>query len=145
MTNRVKAGIGAGAVAFVLVAIWLAVRATPPGPPDGRLPGYFAVATLIALIGYSFLAVSRPLVEDDSSSFVWALLLLLAIFMIKIIALPLLPGLGIDVGLYQSWAQRIVEVGPARTYQEGVFLDYPPGYLYALWGAGAFVNALKLT
>ena len=66
----------------------------------------------------------------------WAFLLLLGIAVIKIALLPVLPGLGIDVGSYQSWALRMVEVGPARMYESGYFLDYPPGYLYLLWAPG---------
>ena len=36
-------------------------------------------------------------------------------------------------------------LGPAHTYQEGYFLDYPPGYLYALWVAGLISNAIGAT
>ena len=31
--------------------------------------------------------------------------------------------------------------GPAGIYRAGYFLDYPPGYLYALWLAGIIANA----
>jgi predicted membrane-bound dolichyl-phosphate-mannose-protein mannosyltransferase len=37
---------------------------------------------------------------------------------------------------------RLVDVGPAGTYQPGYFLDYPPGYLYALWTAGSLAHAI---
>ena len=33
-------------------------------------------------------------------------------------------------------------MGPAHTYQQGFFLDYPPGYLYALWIAGIISRAI---
>ncbi len=31
---------------------------------------------------------------------------------------------------------------PRNTYQQGYFLDYPPGYLYALWAAGVLSRAI---
>ena len=50
--------------------------------------------------------------------------------------MPYFPGFGPDVGDYQAWASQIATFGPAHTYQQGFFLDYPPGYLYALWVVG---------
>ena len=51
-------------------------------------------------------------------------------------------GFGTDVGSYQAWALQIADLGPAHTYQQGYFLDYPPGYLYALWAAGVISRAI---
>jgi len=70
------------------------------------------------------------------------MLVLAAIALVKVAVMPLFPGFGPDVGSYQSWAGQIASLGPAHTYQEGYFLDYPPGYLYALWVAGLISNAI---
>lgn len=38
-----------------------------------------------------------------------------------------------DMRTFMYWGQRLAEVGPGRFYQEGIFADYPPGYLYILY------------
>ena len=50
------------------------------------------------------------------------------------------PGFPSDVGTFQAWAERIVELGPFRFYEPGYFSDYPPGYLYVLWLLGALFD-----
>jgi Gpi18-like mannosyltransferase/predicted membrane-bound dolichyl-phosphate-mannose-protein mannosyltransferase len=52
------------------------------------------------------------------------------------------PGFRVDVGTYEAWALDIAQNGPAAMYRSGFFLDYPPGYLYALWGVGAVARAV---
>lgn len=49
-------------------------------------------------------------------------------------------GFPSDVGTFQAWAERLVEVGPSRFYEPGYFSDYPPGYLYVLWLLGALFD-----
>ena len=51
-------------------------------------------------------------------------------------------GFAIDIGDFSAWGQRLASVGPAGFYEEGYFSDYPPGYLYVLWGLGAIGGAL---
>ena len=117
----------------------------PPQSGDGRMVGVLCGGILLALVLYSLFLYCKPLFEDEGAGLLWALLLLLGLAVIKIALLPVLPGLGIDVGSYQSWALRMVDVGPARMYEPGYFLDYPPGYLYLLWAAGSAGHALGLT
>ena len=47
-----------------------------------------------------------------------------------------LSGFSIDIGDFTAWGQRLASVGPSGFYEEGYFSDYPPGYLYVLWGLG---------
>jgi Gpi18-like mannosyltransferase len=135
----VLASIG---VLFVGTA-WAAAAAAAPS--DGRAVGIFCGVIVLGLVLYSLFLYCKPLFEDEGEGIIWALLLLLGLTVVKIALLPVLPGLGIDVGSYQSWAQRMVDVGPARMYETGYFLDYPPGYLYALWAACTAGHALGLT
>jgi dolichyl-phosphate-mannose-protein mannosyltransferase len=128
---------------FFFGTAW-AAAATPEGS-DGRAAGIFCGVIILALVAYSLFVYCKALFEDEGEGIVWALLLLLGLTVIKIALLPVLPGLGIDVGSYQSWAERMVEVGPARMYQPGYFLDYPPGYLYALWAAASLGHALGMS
>lgn len=42
-----------------------------------------------------------------------------------------------DMALFRSWAERMGDHGPSAFYPqagEDFFVDYPPGYLYVLWG-----------
>jgi Gpi18-like mannosyltransferase len=133
------------ALSVLLRATGVWAASTPPEGSDGRAVGIFCGALLLGLVFYSLALYCKPLLEDEGEGLIWAFLLLLGVAVVKIALLPLLPGLGIDVGSYQSWAMRMVEVGPARMYATGYFLDYPPGYLYLLWAAGAAGHALGLT
>ena len=98
---------------------------------------------LMGLVAYALIRCLRPVLADRDSGLMWAVLLLLAIAMLKIATVPIFPGLGMDVRTYEAWALRLAELGPARTYQPGYFLDYPPGYLYALWAAGSLARAVS--
>jgi Gpi18-like mannosyltransferase/predicted membrane-bound dolichyl-phosphate-mannose-protein mannosyltransferase len=131
------------AVTAIPAGAWAA--AAPGASADGRLLGVVAGLVLIGVVAYSMLVYCRPLLIERDESLLWAGLLLLALALLKFAALPIFPGLGIDVGSYEAWAARMAQLGPAHMYQPGYFLDYPPGYLYALWAAGALVHSLGLS
>jgi predicted membrane-bound dolichyl-phosphate-mannose-protein mannosyltransferase len=52
-------------------------------------------------------------------------------------------GFGTDIGDFTAWAVRLARVGPSAFYVPGLFSDYPPGYLYVLWGLGSIGHALQ--
>ncbi|HTW89606.1 MAG TPA: phospholipid carrier-dependent glycosyltransferase [Candidatus Binataceae bacterium] len=107
---------------------------------NGKLAGLFSGLVLLGLVLYAIWLCAAPLLHDPDAGLGSALLILLAIWIAKTSLLPLFPGFGPDVGSYQAWSARITSVGPALTYQSGFFIDYPPGYLYALWAAGVIVK-----
>jgi len=123
----------AAAAALILAHTFAWAAASDPDAPDGRLAGYLAAFTIILLIGYGLYLCLKPILRNPDSGLSQALLILFAIFVVKESVSPLFPGFGVDVGSYQAWAGKMAEVGPARMYETGYFLDYPPGYLYALW------------
>ncbi len=107
--------------------------------------GIVAGSILAAMSCYGlFLALSSVArvhaTELKKASGFLALLLLF-----KTIALLFFRGFYLDVGTYEAWAFQLVSGGPASMYQSGYFLDYPPGYLYALWAAGAVAHAMGAT
>ena len=124
------------------LAIFSIAAASAPDTPSGKVPGFIAGAILIALVGYALLDYLRPLIDDRDSGLTAALLVLAALAAVKLLLMPLFPGFGPDVGDYQAWAGQISTFGPAHTYQQGFFLDYPPGYLYALWVVGLIGHAV---
>ena len=107
--------------------------------------GFIAGAILFALVAYAFTDYVRPVVHDADAGIPFVLLVLGVLAAAKLAVMPFFPGFGPDVGDYQAWANQIATVGPAHTYQEGFFLDYPPGYLYGLWVAGLVAHVLGAT
>ena len=65
---------------------------------------------------------------------------LLAVLAAKIIAAPYFQYKA-DVATYSAWAIRLATEGPARFYAPNYFADYPPGYMYVLWGVGSIAKA----
>ena len=131
-----------GVAALAVAAI---AAASSPAAATGKLPGFIAGAIMIALVIYAFIDYLRPLTQDPDAGLLPALLVLAALAVLKLVVMPYFPGFGPDVGDYQAWASQIATFGPAHTYQQGFFLDYPPGYLYGLWVAGIFAHALGAT
>ncbi len=131
-----------GAVALSIFSI---AAASAPDTPTGKLPGFVSGAILIALVGYALYDYLRPLIDDRDSGLLATLIVLGALAAVKLAVMPFFPGFGADVGDYQAWGSQIVTSGPAHTYQQGSFLDYPPGYLYALWVAASFGRAIGAT
>jgi Gpi18-like mannosyltransferase len=131
-------------VAAVL-AVFSIAAAADPDVPSGKLPGFFAGAILIALVAYAFVRYLRPLFREPDTYLYAALLVLVCLAVVKLALMPYFPGFGPDVGDYQAWASQIATFGPAHTYQQGFFLDYPPGYLYGLWVVGILAHAIGAT
>ena len=67
-----------------------------------------------------------------------ALAILSGVAIVKILLLPWFDGYHNDIVSYESWALQMASEGPAGIYRAGYFLDYPPGYLYALWLDGNY-------
>ncbi len=121
----------------VLFLAMAALGATPPpNGPSGKILGIVSGTLLFGLVLYQGYLVLSPLFEDGDEYLIRAIFILIALWLVKTLALMAFPGFGVDVGSYQAWALQISDLGPANTYQQGYFLDYPPGYLYALWIAG---------
>jgi Gpi18-like mannosyltransferase len=127
------------------LAVFSIAAASAPDTPSGKVPGFIAGAILIAIVIYAFVGFLRPLVEDPESGLIVAMLVLGGLAAIKLAVMPYFPGFGPDVGDYQAWGSQIATFGPAHTYQQGFFLDYPPGYLYALWVVGILAHAIGAT
>lgn len=49
-----------------------------------------------------------------------------------------------DMKTFMYWGQRVADLGPGQFYAEGVFADYPPGYLYILYVLSSIQRLLSL-
>jgi len=48
------------------------------------------------------------------------------------------------VRLFAAWGERVAQLGPARFYAPGYFIDYPPALLYLLWPIAALFDGEAL-
>jgi dolichyl-phosphate-mannose--protein O-mannosyl transferase/Gpi18-like mannosyltransferase len=126
--------------------LFLAITALGAAPatsgPSGKLIGIISGFVLFGLVLYQLYQLLLPFLEEGDQFFTWAMFILVVLYLVKTLALLGFSGFGTDVGSYQAWALQIADMGPAHTYQQGYFLDYPPGYLYALWIAGIISRAI---
>lgn len=119
-------------------------NAAVSGGIDGsKAAGICAGVILVALIGYALWVCTRPLIRSRDRSLRNTLLFLGGLWIIKAVAVGFCPGFETDVGDFEVWALTIATGGPTRMYHAGFFLDYPPGYLYALWAAGSVAQWIK--
>ena len=112
----------------------------PVSSTSDRAAGILAGLLLMGLVFYALYAVARPLIESRNSGLLRALLVLLGLWIIKSVVVAFSPGFTVDVGTFEAWGFDISQNGPSSMYRAGSFLDYPPGYLYALWAAGWFAR-----
>ena len=73
------------------------------------------------------------------------IVILLALgFALRIIIAYILPGSGFanDLAAFRFWAQQLADLGPVGFYHRDFFIDYTPGYLYALWAIGIVEKVL---
>ena len=63
---------------------------------------------------------------------VWAGLLLLGALAFRLALGYNSDGFSVDMDTFKSWGMTLGRVGLSEIYQQDMFLDYPPGYLYVL-------------
>ena len=61
-----------------------------------------------------------------------------------VLAFVVFPGQGLasDLGLFESWAVTLAQVGPGSFYESARMANYPPGYMYVLWAVGLAGQAI---
>lgn len=65
-------------------------------------------------------------------------------FLLRMVCAGLNKGFDTDISCFASWADRMYRLGPSGFYSAETFTDYPPGYMYVLWGIGALRNILGI-
>jgi Gpi18-like mannosyltransferase/predicted membrane-bound dolichyl-phosphate-mannose-protein mannosyltransferase len=142
LTRRAASiGVVASLTLLALAGICAADVLAPAAAQTGKLPGMISGLLLLALLCYSIYIYTAPLLKDRDLSIVWALAILCGVAIVKLALLPWFDGYKNDISSYESWALQMASQGPAGIYRAGYFLDYPPGYLYALWLMGIIANA----
>ena len=72
--------------------------------------------------------------QGRGSFALWASLLFLGGFALRLFLGYSESGYQIDMDTFKAWARIVNEVGFSQIYRQDIFLDYPPGYLYVLRG-----------
>ena len=72
--------------------------------------------------------------QGRGSFALWASLLFLGGFSLRLFLGYSESGYQIDMDTFKAWARIVNEVGFSQIYRQDIFLDYPPGYLYVLRG-----------
>jgi Gpi18-like mannosyltransferase len=113
---------------------------------DASVPGIVAGCVLAAVVAYALFVYLKPLRGHDSGIGL-AFAVLVALWVVKTIALHWLPGYYFDVDSFRTWALRIATLGPAHFYAPGYATDinYPPCDIYPIWPFGAIGRALGLS
>ena len=114
----------------------------PAASPKAFWPWLLVISALyIAYVRFASRRSERHALEDPQAQGkpAWdkTILLLLALAAVTRMAMAaLIPGYGVDIGCFTSWANEMYRVGPTQFYVSEGFSDYPPGYMLVLWPLG---------
>ncbi len=111
--------------------------------PTREASGTPAGIAALLLVVFAIARFGRPTAEMPHREG-WTLgVILLLVLGAKVLIAPLY-SYKVDLGTYAAWASRLAQLGPANFYASGYFADYPPGYMYVLWGVGSAIKALGI-
>lgn len=65
-------------------------------------------------------------------------------FILRVILAGMNVGHGSDMACFVGWADRVTKTGFGSFYSRDVFTDYPPGYMYVLYGLGKLKELFNL-
>ncbi|KAA8997131.1 phospholipid carrier-dependent glycosyltransferase [Paenibacillus spiritus] len=95
---------------------------------------FSALFTVFFVLMYRSAMRSRRLLDRPEKTVrFWFILTLAAAFVLRLWLGWTQQGYLNDMKTFMYWGQRVADLGPGRFYEEGVFADYPPGYLYILY------------
>ena len=103
-----------------------------------EVPPRYTETLLLAMFGYVLVVVAfarkarSPRLAEKPRR-MWALGgILLAAFVVRLIVAAKIRGYHTDIDCFESWSERMAQVGPLNFYAEGYFCDYPPVYMLLL-------------
>ncbi len=138
----------AGAEVFSLSSAGLSDSSEEEAAAGGSILPLLLFAILFSVffaLIYNKLLRGRSLLESKQQL---GQLLLAAVFMI---ALAIRVGIAVanpgyvnDIALFMAWAEHASTNGISGFYNSGMFVDYPPGYIYVLYLLGLMKNLFAL-
>ncbi|MCR8633025.1 glycosyltransferase family 39 protein [Paenibacillus radicis (ex Xue et al. 2023)] len=80
--------------------------------------------------------------QDHTDSIKWIGWTIIGLgLIIRLLIASWVYGYDIDINTFKAWTGSVVSVGPGQFYSQDMFVDYPPGYIYVLYGIG-FIRSL---
>ena len=74
-----------------------------------------------------------------------AILILALAFFLRVLLSIRFVGHSTDIVCFSAWADTMAAHGARGFYATGMFADYPPGYMYVLWGIGELRRLLDIS
>ncbi len=139
-------------VVIILVALpTVTLAADAFRPSNATVPATMLATILTGVMAVLFIIVSvllgmRAHGVDDGHGRIWPVFLLTAVLavLLRVIVALAYEGYATDIACFKGWAAGAYEFGPAGFYTSGIFCDYPPGYMYVLYGLGFLRELLGL-
>lgn len=140
-------------VVILLVALpTVAFAAEGAFKPSNATVGATMLATILTVIMAVLFIIVAVLLGvrnngvDDGAGRIWPVFLLTAVLavMLRVVVALAFEGYSTDIACFKGWAMAVYEHGPSGFYSSGIFCDYPPGYMYVLYGLGALRDMLGI-
>lgn len=71
-------------------------------------------------------------------------IIMIITFLARIAGAIIYKGYDVDINCFLAWADMVFENGIGNFYSLDAFTDYPPGYMYILYGIGAIRSAFGI-
>lgn len=101
------------------------------------MTAHFAAAALFAAMGAVFVFTLRK--NEISRPHIVMAAVCIAAFAVRSYLAFQDYAFWFDIGCFKNWGQQALQSGLSGLYHSGIFLDYPPGYMYVL----AFTRKLR--
>jgi Gpi18-like mannosyltransferase len=102
-----------------------------------RATGIACGTILLGLLGWALAEIWRPALSAGRSAWMVPVGLILAITVVKLVALFHFTGFYWDISAKTTRALLVAALGPSKIYDPGLPVDaYPPGSVYLLWLSG---------
>jgi len=139
--RKIGVGLTVGIISAAIPAVAFAEDVFKPS--HASVPATMLATALTVIMAALFIIVAvllgvRAGGVDDGPGRIWPVFLLTAVLavMLRVIAALAFEGYSTDIACFKSWALSVYETGLPNFYQSVSFCDYPPGYMYVLYGLG---------
>ena len=94
---------------------------------------YIIVSFIFLALSTAFAFKAEKITGLELNTKLLMVVLLISAFVFRLILGYTSTSYDTDMALFKAWGNSMSEDGPANVYNTGLYLDYPPGYLYVLW------------
>lgn len=147
--NRKKtvALLGLGLI-LIIVVIGAICAGSADTTEDGVSSSMFLVAGAYLVLTMSLVGIlktdkSNQIIKQHKFNY-WPFVIIFVGFTMRIFTGYMVVGYESDMACWTTWSQAAAGKGIFKIYTSGIFIDYPPGYVYILHILGSLGNLLGL-